>query len=161
MTIRPTERLLPGEGEELIRRCLEDQAIARDRDPEGRAGASRAEMSRALMVSEERVRRMISSDEPTVNLRAGQILALPPRVRRAVLAVLTAESLRLDEGATGRRRSPESMLRQVGAKVGKLNAVVDRALADDEIDEGEAAEIRAAFGDVASEAGAGAAGSER
>lgn len=144
---------MPGEGEEFLRRVLEDLVIARGRDPAKRAGVSVAELAEDLGVSRQRVQRMISADVPEVNLRAGQILSLRPRVRGLVLAALSAQSEALD----GHRLAEDVALhRRVGVLYGRLSETLERALADGRIDEHERAELRAAWGMIAAEAGRGA-----
>lgn len=152
-TIRATDRLARGEGEELVRRALEDLTIAHERDPHGREGVSRAELGRCLGVSRQRVDALLSAERPDVNLRAGQIPALPPRARRAVLAVLNATSRGLDA-----ERDFEGYHRSLGGLYGKLSDVLDRAKLDGRIDDDEAAELRAVYAAIAGEAGAAAAG---
>ena len=153
---RPSTRLLPGEGEELVRRALEDLILAHDRDPDHAAGLSRADLARDLGVSEQRARDLLDPDKPQVNLRAGQLLALRPRVRSAVLGALQAESERLEASAPRARRPLDSRIRQLGGKLGRINELLDRALEDGQIDQGERAGLRAALSALASEASAGA-----
>lgn len=70
-TERPTERLLSGEGEELVRQTLEDGVIARERDPHHRVGWTIADIAHDLGVSEERARKLVRKNGGA-NLRAGQ-----------------------------------------------------------------------------------------
>ena len=146
---------MPGEGEEYLRRVLEDLVIARTRDPQNRAGVSIAELSEDLGLSRQRVQRMISADSPEVNLRAGQILSLRPRVRALVLAALAAQSESL---GGGRHAEDVALHRRVGALYGRLSETLERALRDEVIDPQERAELRAAWAQIAAEAGRGAGG---
>lgn len=120
---RPKQRLLPGEGEGLVRRTLEDMTLLRERDPDHHEGVSQAELAADLGVSPQRVQAILSADQPAVNLRAGQILALRPRARRTLLALLNAASDELD--TAGVRRAPESRARQLTALLGKLSEELD------------------------------------
>lgn len=149
----PPDRALPGEGEEHLRRVLEDLVIARQRDPANRVGVSVAELAEDLGVSRQRVQRMISADSPEVNLRAGQILSLRPRVRALVLAALAAQSETLGGGGLA---EDVALHRRIGALYGRLSETLDRALADGRIDDDERAELRAAWAQIAAEAGRGA-----
>ena len=97
MTLRPTDRMAPGEGEELVRRALEDGVIARERDPDHRIGWTIADIAHDLGVSEERARKMVRLGLG-VNLRAGQVLSLRPRIRNAVLAAMHAAAIRISRG---------------------------------------------------------------
>mgnify|MGYP000916820729 CR=1 FL=1 len=152
-SFRATDRLPRGEGEELVRRVLEDLVLAQERDPRGLAGVPRNELARCLGVTRQRVDAILAADRPDVNLRAGQIPSLPPRARRAVLAALNACSRDLD--------GPEDypgVHRRLGTLYGKLSAVLDRALEDKVIDESESEELRSILGAIAGEAGAVAFG---
>ena len=139
-TGQTTERLLPGEGEERVRRALEDGVIARERDVERRAGWSIADLARDLGISETRAAKMVRLGGG-VNLRAGQIPMLRPRIRAAVLAAINA--------GVHEHRPIERRVRKLSALVGRLNDTVDRALADHVIDNAESAELRAAFREIA------------
>lgn len=127
--------------------------IAHERDPSGQSGVSRAELARCLGVTRQRVDAILAADQPTVNLRAGQIPSLPPRARRAVLSALNCVSKRLD-GA----KDFDAMHRRLGSLYGRYSDALERAMANDGvIDEREAAELRAALAAIAGEAGGGAA----
>lgn len=151
--IRATDRLPSEEGNELVRRALEDLVIAHERDPQGREGVSRAELARCLGVSRQRVDAILSADRPDVNLRAGQIPALPPRARRAVLAALNATSRSLDGG-----QDFDTTHRRLGSLYGRLSDVLERAKGDGTIDDHEAAELRAVLFAIAGEASGAAVG---
>lgn len=153
MTNRPTERLLPGEGEEVVRRVLEDGVIARERDPHKRAGWTISDLADDLGVSDERARKIVRR-EGKVSLRAGQVLALRPRIRAAVLAALTGADQRL--GGSSRRRTIDSHLRRCTAQLGRISELLDRAEADGHVDDRECAALREALLRLASDATNGA-----
>lgn len=148
MSNRTTERLLPGEGEELVRRALEDGVIARERDRDRHEGWTIADIAHDLGISDERARKMVRQGGG-VNLRAGQVLSLRPRIRAAVRAAM-------EGAAPDRRRTAESHVRNLGALVGDINRILDRAVADGEIDDDESAELRAAMRALSSAAATGA-----
>jgi hypothetical protein len=151
MAIRPpgqtTERLGKGEGEELVRRALEDGVIAHERSPGIDVGWSIADLAADLGCSDTHATRIIRR-EHNVHLRAGQIRRLRPRIKAAVLAALG-----LDQAEN---RDVQSHVRRVSARVGALNALLDRFLSDKVIDPKERAQLRAEFRSLASEALAGA-----
>lgn len=148
-----SKQLLPGHGEELIRQALEDLVLLRERDPNHREGVSQAELAEDLGVSTTRVQAILDANQPTVNLRAGQIPALRPRARKAVLRALLAVCDELDGTTT--RKAPDSRARQVGALYGQLNATLETALEDKVLDRQERAELRARFSAIATAATAG------
>ncbi len=139
MTLRSTGRMAPGEGEELVRRKLEDLALASKRHEPG--GVSKADMARDLRVSPQRVDDMLDENKPAVNLRAGQILSLDPTARRAVLAMLNAKSRALD--ARGTTRSPESRDRRLSVLKGEYSQMLETFLGDTMLDDDEKRKLRA------------------
>jgi hypothetical protein len=149
----PPRRLPPGEGEEAIRRVLEDLVIARQRDPDGKAGVSIDDLHKDLGVSRQHVQRILSAEHPNVNLRAGQILSLRPRVRGLVLAALAAQAEALDGGSIA---EDQALHRRVGMLFGRVSEILDRALADGRIDPEEQAELRAGWAQLSVEAAKGA-----
>lgn len=142
-----SKQLLPGHGEELIRQALEDLVLLRERDPNHREGVSQAELAEDLGVSTTRVQAILDANQPTVNLRAGQIPSLRPRARRAVLRALLAVCDELDGATT--RKAPDSRARQLGGMFGRLNETLERALEDKQLDREERADLRAQFGAIA------------
>jgi len=150
----PRDRAAPGEGEEYLRRVLEDLVIARQRDPNKRAGVSVADLAEDLGVSRQHVQRLLSADEPGVNLRAGQLLALRPRVRAQVMAALSARSEEL--GASPSPPEHDALLRRMAILCGRLAETLDRARADGRVDEEEQAQLRAMWAELAAEAQRGA-----
>lgn len=148
-----SKQFAPGHGEELVRQALEDLVLLRERDPNHREGVSQAELAEDLGVSTTRVQAILDANQPTVNLRAGQIPLLRPRARKAVLRALLAVCDELDGATT--RKAPDSRARQVGALYGQLNATLETALEDRVLDREERAELRARFGAIAAAASAG------
>lgn len=152
MTVRSPGRLTSGEGCELVRRALEDLAIAEDRDPG--TGTSKADMARDLGVSRQHLGRLLDADQPQVNLRAGAILALRKRARDAVLGALCTAARALD-AAADRRRAIDSRGRQLSILVGRHQELLERVLADAAVDPDEAAAVRASLRAIAAAAGDG------
>lgn len=148
------DKLPPGEGEEYVRRALEDMVIARQRDPLDKAGVSVDELHRDLKVSRQRVSRIISADSPEINLRLGQVLSLRSQPRRMLLAAVLAKADELD--GHGPTEDDATLHRRMAAHFGRLSEILDRALADGHVDAVEAAELRAAWAVLAAVAGRGA-----
>lgn len=148
MTIDRTEQVAerprPREGEERVRQALEDGVIARERDPQGRAGWSVAELGRDLSIDERRAAKMVKAGGG-VYLRAGQIPMLRARIRAAVLAAI---------GCGEAAHHPvEKHMRRANVRVGKLNELYDRALeGDGVVDARERAQLRTEFRQLSREA---------
>jgi hypothetical protein len=143
-TEHATERLRPREGEERVRQALEDGVIARQRDPNGNAGWSIADLARDLCIDPKRAARMVHVGGG-VNLRAGQIPLLRPRIRAAVFAAIG--------GASATHLPIDKHVRRANVCVGRLNEMYDRALGGDGvIDADERAQLRAEFRQLASTA---------
>lgn len=129
-----TERPARGEGDERVRRALEDGVYARERARGTDAGWSIADIAHDLGISDTRAALLLKAGS-NVHLRAGQIPLLRPRIRAAVLAAIGC--------APSPRRPVEGHVRRLTGRVGRLNELLDRALADNCINEAEAAELRA------------------
>ena len=129
-----TERPARGEGDERVRRALEDGVYARKRNPGTDIGWTVADVAHDLGISETRAALMLKAGS-NIHLRAGQVPLLRPRIKAAVLAAMGC--------APSARRAVEGHVRRLTGRVGRLNELLDRALADNSINEGEAAELRA------------------
>lgn len=157
----PTSSAPSISGDELIRRTLEDLVIAHERDPSHRRGVSRASLAAHLGCSRQRVDAILDATKPNINLRAGQIERLPPRARRAVMAVLTARSRAADARTATKHATPEAdeaaRHRRAMRLLGELAELFERALANDgHVDPTERAELRAAWAALAAESTDGA-----
>jgi transcriptional regulator with XRE-family HTH domain len=133
--------------DELVRRALEDLAIAYDRGDS--RGVSRAEMARAIGVSHQQMSRILRGER---YLHPGQIAHLPQRAYDAAMTAIVA-ARRAHRAPAG--RSPESRCRQLTSLVGSHAALIERAYADGHLDGLEAAELRASLRDIEAAAGAG------
>lgn len=142
-----TERLSKGDGEERVRRALEDGVIAHERAPGQDVGWSIADLANDLRVSETHARRIVRRDH-NVHLRAGQIPLLRPRIRAAVEAALGLSPCV--------HRAIEGHVRRVSIIAGRLNELLERALLDNVVDDRERAQLRAEFRALANAARAGA-----
>ena len=141
--VQGTER----DGEERVRRALEDGVIAHERSPGLDVGWSIADLAADLGCSATHAARIIRK-EHNVHLRAWQIRRLRPRIRAAVLSALDL--------APSAHRDVESHVRRLSARTGRINELLDRALGDEVIDPKERAQLRAELRQLASEATAGA-----
>lgn len=142
-TGQSTERPRPREGEERVRQALEDGVIARERDPNERAGWSVAELARDLSIDPKRAGKMVKVGGG-VFLRAGQIPLLRPRIRAAVLAAIGC--------GVASHQPIDKHIRRMNTRAGQLNALYDRALeGDGVIDSAERAQLRAEFRQMSSD----------
>jgi len=145
--VQATEQLPKGEGEECVRRALEDGVIAHERNPGSHIGWSIADLAADLGCSATHAARIIRK-EHNVHLRAGQVRRLRPRIRAAVVAAMGL--------APAAHRPVESHVRRVSASAGELNALLERVMSDGHIDPAERAELRAKFRAVLDAAAQGA-----
>lgn len=127
---------------EAIRTALADLALAYDRkEPRG---VSCAEMARACGVAAQSFGRYLSGERV---FPLDHLPLLPPTAYRAAMAAIEA-----CRATTNGPRPVDSRGRRLSTLVGEHQALLERVLADNHVDESERAQLRASYLRVASEA---------